>query len=46
MLYTWVRQFRSEAKEAFRGNGNMTSQDEELRCINSVSTKPGPSQTS
>lgn len=33
MLYSWVRQFKAEATEAFRGNGNVTSQDEELRKL-------------
>ena len=33
MLYGWVRQFKVEAAEAFRGNGNLTSQDEELRKL-------------
>ncbi len=33
MLYGWVRQFKAEAAEAFRGNGNMTSQDEEVRKL-------------
>ena len=33
MLYSWVRQFKTEAKEAFRGNGNVTSQDEEIRTL-------------
>jgi transposase len=33
MLYYWVRQFKSEASDAFRGNGNVTSQDEELRKL-------------
>jgi transposase len=30
MLYGWVRQFKSEADEAFRGNGKLTAQDEEI----------------
>jgi transposase len=33
MLYQWVRQFKTEAAEAFRGNGTMTSQDEEVRRL-------------
>jgi transposase len=33
MLYQWVRQFKAEAAEAFRGNGTMTSQDEEVRKL-------------
>jgi transposase len=33
MLHTWVRKFNAEAAEAFRGNGKLTSQDEELRKL-------------
>lgn len=33
LLYGWVRQFKAEAKEAFRGNGKLTAQDEELRRL-------------
>ena len=33
MLHTWVRKFKDEAAEAFRGNGKLTSQDEELRKL-------------
>jgi transposase len=33
MLYQWVRQFKAEAAEAFRGNGTLTSQDEEVRKL-------------
>jgi transposase len=33
MLYSWVRQFKTEANEAFRGNGKLTSQDEEIRKL-------------
>jgi transposase len=33
MLYGWVRQLKSEADEAFRGNGKVTAQDEELRRL-------------
>ena len=33
VLYGWARQFKAEAAEAFRGNGNVTSQDEELRKL-------------
>ena len=33
MLYGWVRQFKSEAGEAFRGNGKLTAQDEEMRRL-------------
>lgn len=30
-LYRWVREFRAKPTEAFRGNGKLTSQDEEIR---------------
>ena len=33
MLGGWVRQYRTEAAEAFRGNGKLTSQDEEIRRL-------------
>ena len=33
MLFGWVRQFKAEAAAAFRGNGNVTSQDEEVRKL-------------
>ena len=33
LLYGWVRQFKAEAKEAIRGNGKLTAQDEELRRL-------------
>jgi transposase len=33
MLYGWVRQFKKESADAFRGNGNVTSQDEEMRKL-------------
>jgi transposase len=33
MLYGWVRQLKAQAAEAFRGNGNVTSQDEEVRKL-------------
>ena len=33
MLYGWVRQFKAESTDAFRGNGNVTSQDEEVRKL-------------
>jgi len=33
MLYNWVRQFKVESGEAFRGNGNVTSPDEEIRKL-------------
>lgn len=32
-LYRWVREYRANPSEAFRGNGNLTSQDEELRKL-------------
>ena len=33
LLYGWLRQFERDATEAFRGNGNVTSQDEEVRRL-------------
>jgi transposase len=33
LLYGWVRQFKTEAKDAFRGNGKLTAQDEEVRRL-------------
>ena len=33
MLYGWIRQLKSDPVEAFRGNGKVTSQDEELRTL-------------
>jgi len=33
MLYGWVRQFKNESDESFRGNGELTAQDEELRRL-------------
>ena len=33
ILYSWVRQFKTEADEAFRGNGKLTAQDEEIRRL-------------
>lgn len=33
MLYGWVRQFKSETDDAFRGNGKLTAQDEEIRRL-------------
>jgi transposase len=30
-LYRWVREYRAKPTEAFRGNGKLTSQDEEIR---------------
>lgn len=32
-LYGWVRAFKAEAGEAFRGNGKVTAQDEEIRKL-------------
>ena len=32
-LYGWVKQFKMEAGEAFRGNGKLTAQDEEIRRL-------------
>jgi len=34
MVYGWVRQLKNEAGEAFRGNGKLTAQDDELRRVN------------
>lgn len=33
MLYGWVRQFKAESNEAFRGNGKLSAQDEEIRRL-------------
>lgn len=33
MLYAWVRQLKVEADDAFRGNGKVTAQDEEIRRL-------------
>jgi transposase len=33
MLGGWVRQLRANEKEAFRGNGKLTSRDEEIRRL-------------
>jgi transposase len=33
LLYNWIRKFKEEAGDAFRGNGNVTAQDEELRKL-------------
>lgn len=33
MLYGWVRQFKADAAQSFRGNGNVTAQDEEIRKL-------------
>jgi transposase len=32
-LYRWVREYRAKPDEAFRGNGKLTSQDEEIRQL-------------
>ncbi len=32
-LYRWVREYRKAPGEAFRGNGKLTSQDEEIRKL-------------
>lgn len=32
-LYRWVREHRENPGEAFRGNGKLTSQDEEIRQL-------------
>jgi len=32
-VYGWVRQLKNEAGEAFRGNGKLTAQDDELRRL-------------
>ncbi len=33
LLYGWIRQLKAEDKEAFRGNGKLTAQDEEIRRL-------------
>jgi transposase len=33
LIYGWLREFEKDAKEAFRGNGKVTSQDEEVRRL-------------
>jgi len=33
VLYRWVREYRANPGEAFRGNGQLTSQDEENRRL-------------
>ena len=33
LLYGWMRQLKAEDKEAFRGNGKLTAQDEEIRRL-------------
>lgn len=32
-LYRWMREYRANPSEAFRGNGSLTSQDEEIRKL-------------
>jgi len=32
-LYRWMREYRANPDEAFRGNGKLTSQDEQLRQL-------------
>jgi transposase len=32
-LYGWVKQLKNEASDAFRGNGKLTAQDEEIRRL-------------
>ena len=32
-LYRWMREYRANPNEAFRGNGKLTSQDEEIRKL-------------
>ena len=32
-LYRWLREYRANPPEAFRGNGKLTSQDEEIRQL-------------
>ena len=32
-LYRWLREYRENAREAFPGNGKLTSQDEEVRQL-------------
>jgi transposase len=32
-LYRWMREYHQEPSEAFRGNGKLTSQDEEIRRL-------------
>jgi transposase len=32
-LYRWMREYRANPDEAFRGNGRLTSQDEEIRQL-------------
>ena len=32
-LYRWMREYHQEPSEVFRGNGKLTSQDEEIRRL-------------
>lgn len=32
-LYRWIREYRENPRDAFPGNGKMTSQDEEIRQL-------------
>jgi transposase len=32
-LYRWMREYRANPSESFRGNGRLTSQDEEIRKL-------------
>jgi transposase len=32
-LHGWIRLFKAESNEAFRGNGKLTAQDEEIRRL-------------
>lgn len=32
-LYRWMREYRSNPNQAFRGSGKLTSQDEEIRKL-------------
>src|SRR5665213_757017 len=32
-LYRWMREYHQEPSEGFRGNGKLTSQDEEIRRL-------------
>ena len=32
-LYRWMREYRANPIESFRGNGKLTSQDEEIRQL-------------
>lgn len=40
MLYGWVRQLKAEADDAFRGNGKLTAQDEEIRRLRRENAGP------